>query len=100
MARGRGIPERKVIGGHVLRVALPGVATQAAMVLVDSLRGGHPAHPHPALHRGRRPSRHHLPASGSVHQGAGSGGLKGCVSNGQGHAMCLDYPVSLIIIVP
>jgi ABC-type dipeptide/oligopeptide/nickel transport system permease component len=28
-----------VIGGLVLRVALPGVATQAAMVLVDSLCG-------------------------------------------------------------
>lgn len=38
-ARGRGIPERRVIRGHVLRVALPGVATQAAMLLVDSLCG-------------------------------------------------------------
>lgn len=38
-ARGRGIAERRVIGGHVLRVALPGIATQAALVLVDSLCG-------------------------------------------------------------
>jgi len=38
-ARGRGIPERRVIGAHVLRVAMPGVATQAAMLLVDSLCG-------------------------------------------------------------
>ncbi len=36
-ARGRGIPGRKVIGGHVLRVALTGGSIQSAMVLVDSL---------------------------------------------------------------
>jgi ABC-type dipeptide/oligopeptide/nickel transport system permease component len=39
VAAGRGIPERRVIGGYVLRVALPGVATLAAMLLVDSLCG-------------------------------------------------------------